>query len=521
MFGRCPAIDEPPDQGGAPLKVVSPQQMAAMEGEAYRDGARETDFMEEAGSGVGLVVHEFVERYGLERQVIILCGKGNNGGDAYVAAVHLLHLDYHVHAYQLFPLNECSKLCRENAERFQREGGLLTELTYDDPIPFPVDGVILDGIFGTGFHGKVDEAVAQRIREANESGLPIISVDIPSGLDGETGIHGGEVMIASETAFLGLPKVGFFLNSGWDAVGKLRFVDFGLSGEYIEETYSDLEMLDDLLMMPLLPPLKRSRHKYEAGYVIGVAGSPEMPGAAILSSISALRGGAGIVRLFHPEGMEEILSSSPYEVIKTPLNPRDLRPLLAELDRAGAFFIGPGIGRSKASKQLLHDILPQVTKPIVLDADALFHLAESDFKLPENCILTPHRGEMQRLLKIKKQMPLDIEYLKLCQSYCEEKNVTLVLKGGPTFIFHPSEQIRVNPTGDPGMATAGTGDVLTGLIAALLAQGLKPYDAASLGVYLHGIAGSEAALDLTPYCMVASDLLDFFPIAFSFSTMNP
>lgn len=503
------------------MKVVSPQQMASMEQQAYRDGVSENDFMEEAGSGVGLVVHEFAERYGIERQVIILCGKGNNAGDAFVAGVHLLHLDYHVHAYQFFPLSECSPLCKDNAERFIKEGGMLTQVGFDEEIAYPLDGVILDGLFGTGFHGKVEDPLAMRIREANSAGLPIISVDIPSGLDGETGLVGGPVIHAAETAFLGLPKTGFFLREGWNAVGKLRFVDFGLSGDYIEEAFSEVEMLDDLLMMPLLPDLKRNRSKYEAGYVLGVAGSPEMPGAAILSSIAALRGGAGIVRLFHPEGMEMLLSSSPYEIIKTPLTGKDIKPVLEEMKRASSLFIGPGLGKSAQVKSWIKELLGAVTVPLVIDADALNYLADVDLPLPANAVLTPHLGELQRLLHLKKKPAIDAELLKLCQNFVEEKQVTLILKGGPTFIFHPGQVVHVSPVGDPGMATAGTGDVLTGLIAALLAQGLAPFDAACLGVYIHGVSGEEAARDLTPYCMVASDLLDFFPMAFSFSSMNP
>lgn len=502
------------------MKVVAPHQMADLEQQAYRDGASESDFMEEAGSGVGLVVHEFAERYGIERQVILLCGKGNNAGDAYVAGVHLLHLDYHVHAYQLYPLNECSKLCRENAERFVRDGGLLTQVPYGDEISYPLDGIIVDGIFGTGFRGEVDEQIGSRILEANASGLPIISVDIPSGLDGETGLHGGVAILANETAFLGLPKIGFFLRDGWNAVGKLRFVDFGLSGDYIEELFSEVEMLDDLQMMPLLPSIKRNRHKYEAGYVIGVAGSPEMPGAAILSSISALRGGAGIMRLFHPEGMESLLSSSPYEVIKEPFG-KSLEPILQEMKRANSLFLGPGIGRKEPAKKMLKELLPQITIPCVIDADALNLAAELNLSFPARTVLTPHMGEMHRLLGIQQHLPLDLDFLRLCQNYVEDTRATLVLKGAPTFIFHPGAPICVSPVGDPGMATAGTGDVLTGLIAALLAQGLTPHEAACLGVYLHGISGEHAAADLTSYCMVASDLLDFFPLSFSFSSMNP
>lgn len=499
------------------MKVITPNQMKDLEQQAYRDGASEQDFMEEAGSGVGLVVHDFVERFGLEHQALILAGKGNNAGDAYVAGIHLLHLDYHVHAYQLFPLSDCSKLCQENAARFVKEGGLLTELGFDEEIPFPLDGIIIDGIFGTGFRGAIEEPLASRVRQANLSGLPIVSVDVPSGLNGETGKIEGDVILAAETAFLGLPKQGFFLEDAWNAVGHLRFVDFGLSEEYIEELPEQLVMLTDEMMLPLLPSFKRNRNKYSAGYVVGVAGSLNMPGAAILSSLASLRGGAGIVRLLHPEGMEGSLAASPYEIIKTSFSAAKIHETFEHLEKAGSVFIGPGLGKSPLVQASLSQILPKIKCPCVLDADALNILSEHWINLPEKSILTPHTGEMHRLLHLKNHRPLDLEFLQRCQQFAENKQLTLVLKGGPSFIFHPGMPIHVCPVGDPGMATAGSGDVLTGLIAALLAQGLTPHNAACLGVYLHGVAGEQAALELTTYCMIASDIIDFFPIAFAFA----
>lgn len=499
------------------MKIVTPGQMQDIEKQAYRDGASDQDFMEEAGSGVGLVVHEFAEQFAIERQVVLLCGKGNNGGDAYVAGIHLLHLDYHVHAYQLFPLKDSSPLCQQNADRFISEGGILTEIGYDEEIPFPEDGLIVDGIFGTGFHGAVEEPIAGYIRQANESGLPIIAVDIPSGLEGETGALYGDVILATETAFLGLPKQGFFLEEGWNTVGKLRHVDFGLSDEYYEDLESSLEMLTPDMMLPLLPAFRRNRHKYQAGYVVGVAGSKLLPGASLLSSLAVLRGGAGIVRLMHPEGMENLLSASPLEIIKTPFKYDHPQEILDYMQKATAAFVGPGLGTSPEIRKFLEQLVPQIKVPTVIDADALNIYAERQFELPEKVVMTPHMGEMQRLLHLKTPQKLTLNFLNKCQTFAEEKNVTLVVKGGPTFIFHPLTPIHVSPVGDPGMATAGTGDVLTGLIASLLAQGLKPLDAARLGVYLHGVAGEEAALELTSYCMIASDLFDFFPTAFAFA----
>lgn len=497
------------------MKVVFPKQMAAMESMAYRDGASDSDFMEEAGSGVALVAHDYIERHDHDKQVVLLCGKGNNAGDTYVAGIHLLHLDCQVYALQIAPIESCSPLCQFNYHRFLDEGGHLLPFENIENLLFPSNCILLDGIFGTGFQGPVQEPYASIIQAANQSKRPIIAVDIPSGLNGETGEATHNTIQAVETAFLGLPKAGFFLDQGWNHVGKLRYVDFGLGKEYIENADPCMNMLTKELVKPSLPHIIRNRHKYERGLVVGLGGSPGMPGAPVLSSMSALQGGAGIVRLLHPKGMESELSSSPAELIKVPYESSENETFLLEhLNKASATFIGPGLGRSAHTQKLLQYLLPRLEKPCVIDADALTLLAELDMPFPKHSILTPHKGELLRLLKIPSPCDLDFSLLKACQDFANIKKVTLIFKGAPTFIFHLDEIVRVNPTGDPGMATAGSGDVLTGLLAGLLAQGSIPFEAASLGVFLHGVAGEFAAKDLTSYCMTASDIINYFPDAF-------
>lgn len=498
------------------MKVVSSRQMKHIETVAFRDGASEEDFMEEAGSGVALVAHDYAERHGLDRHIVLACGKGNNAGDAYVAGIHLLHLDYDVIAFQLVPLSETSDLCRRKHQQFIMEGGQVVEISSAEELALPMHGLIIDGIFGTGFHGVVDEPVASIIYALNKSGLPIISVDIPSGLNGESGEAVGAVIEATETAFLGLPKTGFFLKDGWNHVGKLRYIDFGLPQQYISESDSDLIMLTNDMMRPFLPKIHRNRNKYQAGYVVGIAGSPDMPGAAILSSLASLQGGAGIVRLLYPDGMQQALSAAPIELIKMPYTVKDIDKIIEHMNKASATFVGPGMGRDADARKLLEQILPKLTKPCVMDADALSMWAEAEtpIQLPEHTIMTPHLGEMKHLLKREENLVVDMQTLYTCQAFVDKHQVTLVLKGGPSFILHPHEPIIVSPAGDPGMATAGSGDVLTGLIAALLSQGATPHHAAALGVYLHGLAGEYAADDLTSYCMTATDILYRFPDAF-------
>ena len=228
-----------------------------------------------------------------------------------------------------------------------------------------------------------------------------------------------------------------------------------------------------------------------------------------------------MVRLLYPKGMEAELAASPYELIKLPYQWGDSQCVLEGMQKAGATFVGPGLGRTRETRQLLYDVIPFLEKPCVIDADALTLLSEEAFQLPKQVILTPHTGEMQRLLHCTSSLKLDMDTLQRCQQYAEEKQATLTLKGAPTFIFHPGELILANPTGDPGMATAGSGDVLTGLIASLLSQGLSCHDAAMFGVYLHGLAGEYAAQAKTSYSMIASDIIFHFSDAYRLLHSTP
>lgn len=493
------------------MKVVSAKVMAELEAYAYQQGFKEEEFMENAGRGIALATQEFIRRHQLAHCVWLLCGKGNNAGDAFVAGRYLLEQGYQVTAIQPDNLAHCSTLCQQNGRRFlEKKGKLIQQLT-----AFDSSGVILDGLFGTGFKGQVRPPYAPLIDAANQSGLPILAIDIPSGLNGTTGQIEGSVIQATETIFLGLPKTGFFLENGWNVVGKLRRVDFGLPKTSVDQVEADFELSTQKQIADLLPPIKRNRHKYQAGYVIGLAGSLTMPGAALLSSLAAFRGGSGMVRLLYPQGMEAELSSSPYELIKIPYDYDQPQEVSQLMQKAAATFVGPGLGRSEKTYHLLRYVIPALEKPCVIDADALTLFADQAFQLPAQAILTPHTGEMQALFKSSSHLILSLDLLKTCQRYAEEHHITLILKGAPTFIFHPQKPIFVNPTGDPGMATAGSGDVLTGLLASLLSQGLDCRKAALLGVYLHGLAGECAAKQRkTSYGVMATDLIAHFASAY-------
>ncbi len=488
--------------------------MARIESLAYQEGAKEEVFMENAGLGVAQKINSFCQDIRTENNILLLCAKGNNSGDAYVAGVHLLSWGYHVTAVQIVPLDDCSPLCRKNHDRFLSAGGLVRERLPDAESLTEQYDLIVDGMFGTGFKGEAKEPFHSIIKAANDSQLPIIAIDIPSGLDGETGEMKGLAIKAIETIYLGLPKQGFFLADGWNHVGHLEHAFFGLEEKYSEKADSFSKLITRELATELCPELVRNRHKYQAGYVIGVGGSPSMPGAALLASLSALKGGAGMMRLLHPKGIEAELSGSPYELIKLAYEEGDSKMILENLNKAGATFFGPGIGRDERAVKLCRSVLPHIEKPCVIDADALSILAENEIDIPAKTLMTPHSGEMARLLGEPTPKSIDREFVDKCREFAERKKITLILKGGPSWIFHPGEPAYVNPTGNPGMATAGSGDVLTGLLVSLASQGLSLHQAAIFGVFIHGLAGEIAALKQTPYCMLASDIIEALPDAY-------
>ncbi|NGX60776.1 MAG: Bifunctional NAD(P)H-hydrate repair enzyme Nnr [Chlamydiae bacterium] len=495
------------------MKIVRAKEMGRIEHLAYEQGASEEQFMLNAGGKITEAIQQFVGRFHLKPRIVLLCGRGNNAGDAYVAGKLLQEGGFTVRAFALSPQEESSPLCQLQSRRFCDGGGEIVYVSAPNQISFDDSTLLIDGILGTGFHGKIEGLFREMILSANQSGLPIVSIDIPSGINGNTGEIGGVAIKAKQTLFLGLPKVGCFLGDAWNYVGEIALLDFGLGAEYIDEAEEEGRLINESLIRSLFPPVVRTRHKYEAGYVVGVGGSPGMPGAPVMTCFAALRSGAGIVRLFHPEGMEGEFASAPCEVIRQGYHPGRVAPILEGMERASATFIGPGLGTSSAAEKTLQRLLPELNKPCVLDAEALTLLAKHEIPLPKKAILTPHQGEMHRLLHAETKLSIS-ELVEKTHRYAEEKRVTVVLKGAPTFIFHPGTSPHVCARGNPGMATAGSGDVLTGILSAFLAQTQDPFQAAILGVYIHALAGEIAAEETTAYCMVATDITAALPQAF-------
>lgn len=487
------------------MRVVTATQMSTLEKEAFEEGADADAFMQNAAAGIAAALSDYIRSVSIQKKVTLIAGKGNNSGDGYSAALILMGRGFQIEAYQLSPIEECSPLCQKYAKKFLENGGVLHSLTQIEDFDLPRDGILLDGIFGTGFKGEPPPLVCDVFEKINCAKVPIFSIDIPSGLEGDSGRVKKTAVKADFTIFLGLPKKGFFIRDGWNHVGHLVHVDFGLDPKYLEKEKPELDMLTLREASMLLPEVKRNRHKYQAGFVAAFSGSKGMMGASILSGAGALKSGAGIVKIVHLQ--DEFFDTASYpELIHKTFQYNQESKIDAYVEKASSFYIGPGIGTSDQMQQFVCNLLPQIKKPCVIDADALTILALNKIDPPKGSILTPHAGEAKRLLKFEGDDPEAL--IEACQNYANQKEVVLILKGGPTFIFCSGQTPVVNVTGDPGMATAGSGDVLTGILAALLSQeNMDTLSCAKLGVFLHGKAGEFAAAKRTSYAMTATDIL--------------
>ncbi|MEM7175486.1 MAG: NAD(P)H-hydrate dehydratase [Chlamydiota bacterium] len=493
-------------------RIARASEMARVEKLSIDEGASSEQYMLTAGEKIAARIEQLIAAKKCDREVVFLIGKGNNGGDGYVAGKLLKKAGYRVRAYHFFPFEQSSILCQKQEKSFIAAGGDVIYPKSIREISLCDNGLVIDGLFGTGFQGKLEGLIAELVQKINSSSIPVLAIDIPSGVNGDTGLVESLAIEAEETLFLGVPKWGFFIGQGSDYVGRLSGVSFGLDLRYLRKMQTEAHLVNERELRTCLPSIKRSQHKYQAGYVLALAGSLAMPGAAILSCLAAFRAGAGMVRLFHPEEMRPELACAPYELVRTAYRPPDIEPLVAEISRASAWLIGPGLGTSEQVKKMLPLLLPQLKVPAVIDADGLFLCADHWKKIQVPCVLTPHCGEMERLLG-KKNLAR-AELVAHCQQFCQDMNVTLLLKGVPTFVFHPDELPLVIMRGDPGMATAGSGDVLTGMIAALIAKQLDVRSAAVLGAYLHALAGEHSAATRHTHSLMASDLIDALPVAF-------
>ncbi len=511
--------------------VATPSQMREIDARAIRKyKIPGKALMENAGRALAEQAEAMLGagKLGGRRRVAVICGKGNNGGDGFVAARILAEKDTQITVALLGRIGQIKGDALSRAKKLSQRGLKVQEIVSEAGLAslnkdLAGSHLIIDAIFGTGFKGPVEKNAASAMDLINASGLPVLSADMPSGVDGETGQISGKAVRADATVTMGLLKTGLLFHPGKALAGKVIVADIGFPLKAITEQKIYAGLTELSLARSWLPDRKPDAHKGSCGTVLVLAGSAGMTGAAHLTSLAAMRSGAGLVYLGIPESLNDILEAKLTEVITKPLPETRNRTLsLAALerilkltDRADALVIGPGLSAHPETAELVQAVIKSVSIPAVVDADGLNALAAGPELLgcPARLVLTPHYGELSRLLKVGIPQ-IKAEPLKYAREAARKFNQMIVLKGAPTVTALPDGRAWINPTGNSGMATAGSGDVLAGLIGGLLAQGLSPERAAVLGVYLHGLAGDLAADDKTEYCLLAGDIIEHLPPAF-------
>ncbi len=463
----------------------------------------------------GTFVRWFTEHYKPRGKVYAFCGTGNNGGDGLAASRMLIEKGWQVVPYTVKASGKKSPNCETNLRRLkeltevrniEQEEDLKAEVTKND--------IIIDALFGSGLTRPVTGLYGQVIRLINNSPAPAVSVDVPSGLFCDAHTEGGEIVKADHVVTFQMPKLAFFMPENSPYVGSWHVTDIGLSREFIAKEPATYHYLLKSYVKKLLKKRDRFAHKVQFGRVMLIEGSYGKMGAAVLSAKACLRTGAGLVTVHVPGCGYNILQTAvPEAMVSADVNERYILSV-PELESYNALGIGPGIDQHIDTYDVLYRILENYKNPVVLDADALNIIAahpELFDKIPEGSILTPHPGEFRRLAG---PWAHDFERLEKQMAMSKKYKIFIVLKGHYTGISTPDGKMYFNSTGNPGMATGGSGDVLTGILTALLGQDYQPGAAAVLGVYLHGLAGDLASELHGEEALIASDIIDHLSDAY-------
>ena len=499
--------------------VLTPDQAATLDRETQARGIPADLLMERAGRAVARAAVDLCGGvYG--RRAAVVCGKGNNGGDGLVAARILASWGMRVSVHLLEPPEELRDPASANVARLAEAGVTVRPFS-----PARLDrelrraDVAVDAIFGTGFRGIAEDAWAAAIEAMNASPAPVIAADIPSGVDGATGVIEGDAIWAEMTVTFGAAKVGAVLLPGAERAGIVRVVDIGFPTDLVRP---DMWLTEPADVAAVLPSRSVDSHKRASGVVVVVAGSRGMTGAVRLIASSAGRVGAGLIVIATPRSVLPVVQAAITEAVFVPLPETGegtiaadaTGPVLEALERADALAIGPGLTAGDETSAFVRDLVRSCEVPFVLDADGLNAFAGRAEELRDaraEAVLTPHLGEFGRLSGAG---PREIEADRPSQArrLAERTGATVLLKGSRSVIATPGGVIHVNPTGSPVLATAGTGDVLTGIVGGLLARGLAGVEAAWAGAYLHGLSGVLAGLH-TGEGTLAGDVVDRIPDA--------
>ncbi len=532
------------------MRLVTAQEMGAMDQKASKEyGIPSVVLMENAGLKVADLVSTLLGNLA-DRTVVVIAGKGNNGGDGFVVARHLFNRGAEV---QIFLAAEAEKIKGDaliNLNIWQKMGQKVFQIIKNSDtnlfrLALMKADLVVDALYGTGFTGAVRDQMVSVIEAVNASGKPVVAIDIPSGLEADTGLANGPCIIAKHTVTFALPKLGLVLPTAQKYVGELHVADISIPAAVTagstkdkgkstilsknrnstlgenDSTMGYRYLITDRLVREWWPRRTGTEHKGNFGRVLVIAGSRGMSGAAVMAAQAAARSGAGLVTLGVPAGIHNIAETKLTEVMTFPLSQTDrgtlsIAALEEIMDRAGnsdVLALGPGLGTGDETAELVKEILLKLKIPCVLDADGLNVLAGKAelFKAVQpDLVLTPHPGEMARLTGRSIEQ-IQNNRLGVAAAKAAQWGSVVVLKGAGTVVAGPDHTLFINNTGNPGMAAGGSGDVLTGIIAGLLAQGIPALHAAAAGVYLHGLAGDTAAREKGMAGLLAGDLLEQLP----------
>lgn len=485
--------------------VLTPAEGAVLDQASEARGISTAELMENAGRAVASAAAELCEgSYG--RRAVIMCGKGNNGGDGLVAARHLSRWGMRVSVLLLEPAGTLREPAATNAIRLAEDPSVRVHAYSPARAARELEraDVAVDAIFGTGFHGIPEDEFADAIDDLNASDVPVVAVDIPSGVNGYNGAVEGDAVWADVTVTFGAAKPGAVLFPGTERAGLIEVAGIGFPPDLVT---SDLSLIEEDDVAEWLPIREPDTHKKATGVVCVVGGSRAMTGAVCLAARAAYRTGAGLVTIAVPEGILAIVQPQVPEATFLPL-PQTAAGSLAKgafdelwkhMGEFDAFAIGPGAGRDQETAEFLRAAACAVPEGLVLDADGLNAFEGRPAELRDRgagrVVLTPHVGEFARLSG-EKVSEIEADRIGSTRRLASETEAVVLLKGTRTLIGEPGGEVRINATGSSALATAGSGDVLTGTVAALLARGLEPLEAASAAAFVHGVAGLRAASTL-------------------------
>ncbi len=510
------------------MRLVTAEQMRALDGRTIELGTPSIELMERAGKGVADGIHRRFAA-ACRRGVLVVAGAGNNGGDGFVIARLLARRGYRVRVALLAPRSRLTPDAAANLERWTRRRGRILDLAGREPEGVAQEvadavassGVVVDAVFGIGLSRAVEGASAAALEAVNarivRRGRPprVVAVDVPSGLDADRGEPLGVAVRADVTYMLGAAKLGLFLPVARPWTGDLEVVDIGLAPQAVTEQEPLAEASTARRMRALLPDRPAASHKGTHGHLLLVAGAPGTSGAAALAARAALRTGAGLVTVACPPEVQALVAGALPEVMTTVFEGFSPDAWSERMAGKKAIVIGPGLGTGPTAVRLVRWLVRHATMPLLIDADALNALAERPGVLRHAhapVVVTPHPGEMGRLCATN-AAAVQADRWTTARRFAERTGTVVALKGSGTLIAGPDGRMAVNATGGPILGTAGTGDVLSGVVGSLLAQGADAFDAARLGVHLHGLAGDRLARRFGEAGLLASELADEIPLA--------